>query len=98
MNQLLNLRNIPDIISLTELRYKSDLLLRKLLEEEKPLILVKRSQKIGLIIPIDKDLGKARPEHALKIKAYSLGAPLKIKRARIYNQRLKEKLIADDSL
>jgi len=91
MNPLVNIQNIPDIISLTELRYKTNLLLR-LLEEERTLILVKKSKRIALIIPLDKDLGEKRPEHALKIKPYPLDVPLKISRARIYNHYLKEKI------
>lgn len=91
MGQTINIQNIPDIISLTDLRYKTRLLLRKILDEEKPLILVKKNKKIALILPLPDDLEKERPKYALKIKPQPLGVPTKIKRSLIYDDYFQRK-------
>lgn len=92
MQQTINIQEIPDIISLTDLRYRTRVFLRKLLEEEKPLILVKQSKKVAVIYPLVADVGAKRPEEALKIRPYPLQAPRKIKRAQLYNNYLEKKL------
>lgn len=92
MRQNIQIDAIPDIISLTDLRYKTNLLLRKLLNEEKPLILVKRSKKIAVIYPLVADPAEKRPQFGLKVKAIPMDAPVRIETKTLYNEYLAKKL------
>lgn len=92
MKQLIDTKDIPEVISLTDLRYKTGLLLRKIVDEEKPLILVKKSKRIALILPLEEGWGKKEPRQALKVRAYPLGAPRRIKRSLVYDDYLDEKI------
>lgn len=91
MKQIINTYNIPDTISLTDLRYKTSFLLRKL-EEEKPLILIKKSKRLALIFPLTSDIGRKKVENGLKIKPYPLGTPKRIKRSLLYDKYLEKKV------
>lgn len=92
MNLPINIRNIPEVISLTDLRYRTNLLLRKVVEEGRPLILVKKSRRIAVIYPLADNLGRRQPEDSLKIKAHPLGVSSTIKRSQIYNDYLEKKI------
>lgn len=92
-NSLFDPTDIPDIINLTQLRYKTNLLLRKLTEEKKPVILVKRSKRVGIIYPLVDSLGAKIPKHAFKIKPLPLGAPVEVDRKLIYDDYLGKKVV-----
>lgn len=92
MRQNIQIDTIPDIISVTDLRYKTSLLLQKLLDEEKPLLLVKRNKKIAVIYPLSSNSGEKRPQFALKIKAFPMGAKTKVSRKVLYDEYLAKKL------
>ena len=92
MQQNIRIDSITDIVSLTDLRYKTHMILDKLLQEAKPLLLVKRSKKIAIIYPLIEQSGERRPQYALEIKSYPLGATKNVSRKILYDDYLNKKL------
>lgn len=82
------IEQLPQLISLTELRYETKKL-KRWLSEAKPVVLTERGKKLGLITPVDK---KPFKKFLPMPPAYNLGKILFKKRADIYKSYLGHKM------